>query len=225
MKPSDIAKHFALNHVGDALGQLLGGVMGVKPSASGGFWSGITSAIPAVFSSDDERKFELLLQELEQHSHDPGHILFGRKPRQYIIWFIQWHFKKRCAGEFAVSWWKQNEFQKFVVMLSQNAGDTGSIDFLTWMVNTIHDAGVGSSDELQNSFTLLADQLEHVPHVPESVTRFIPALQRIIAEVQKGTRQGYRDAKAGAIHHRRDAERRVKENAAKPKSFLDRIIK
>lgn len=222
MKPSDIFNKVAsVGHIVTGLG-MVGDALGGKPIPleKGGFFAGIAKMLPGVMSSEDERRFEILLQKLDREDD-----MKGKNPRQVITEFSRWHFKKNCAGEMLISWWYGNEFRKFVVHLDKEGGDTNyGLDFLKWMVNTIQKEG-DSPEARIRGFEKLVTELQHVPHVPEGATRHMDSIQEFLEHLFHDGKQGYRDAKAGLILHTRRVEREVATNKARPKSLLDRLIK
>lgn len=222
-----LGKIASLGHITSGLGMIANSMTGDGKPTGGGLIERFARMIPGVLSGDDERAFETLLQQIEKLDCEGGELQ-GKEPRKTITDFSHWHFKQNCAGEMIVSWWYGNEFRKFVSHLDDGDDKEVGINFLKWMVKVIHSKPVRVIDGKPNreeGFAELVRQLAHVPHVPEGAAAYIARAQVLSNQGFKASVQGYRDAKASLIHHRRAIERKVEENKAKPKSFLDRFIK
>jgi len=174
---------------------LFGAVMGKEPAKK----EGVAQGIHGMFGHADERAFTRLLAKI------------GRKNKKILIAFFRWHFKRGTYEERLITMYYGNQFRTFIV----KKDEPDALKFLGEMVQTITEAGGGV-----RGYNTLYKELEaqNVPLIPKDSVQAIVAIRHSI-------RNDYRNTKAGAIRHMRTVERKVAINEARPKSFLDYIIK
>ncbi len=225
VKPSDLIRHMALDKVSDAAGRFLAGAVGVTSPSDGGFFASLSAAIPAVFSMKDEIGYNRILVQLEALG-EPGQSLAGQSPRRVIETFYKWHMRDSCVGERVAKWWYGNQFRKFVVCLNddKNPEDMTARDFLAWCVKRILSEGGSFEPEglekLQMGFYTLVEELDHVPHVPDSVAAAIPEFQGMLHRAHVR----YRAGRMATMQLARNVEAGNRAAEAAPRSIVHSII-
>ncbi len=234
-KAAEMASHF------HTLTSLFGAFKGIPPV---GEVPTIVKGISGIFGYKDERALEVLINKLEHDTTEiEGVVNYFKDSREVLTGFFLWHFKATTIDEQVLTWWYGNAFRTFLT----NMDDAGHMKGNS--TTTIEDP-VDEKTKKKTKTVITEEIIAHSHHALDFLKMMVKTNKSTGDKnsVEKNRIKGYKKLlkqfKAlGVPHipgnaHGRASELKVQlesvatkceaaatQSAAKPKSWLNRILR